>query len=48
MCHTPKIVRMGDTYVLYYIGSAVESPLSGRSLAPRILTKLSYQLLRVL
>lgn len=23
MCHNPKIVKSGDTYVLYYIGSAV-------------------------
>jgi len=27
MCHNPKIVRAGDTYVLYYIGSAVGSGL---------------------
>jgi hypothetical protein len=27
MCHNPKIVQAGDTYVLYYIGSAVGSPL---------------------
>ena len=24
MCHNPKIVKSGDTYVLYYIGSAVQ------------------------
>ena len=27
MCHNPKIVKTGDTYVLYYIGSAVGSGL---------------------
>ena len=27
MCHNPKIVRAGDTYVLYYIGSASKSGL---------------------
>jgi hypothetical protein len=27
MCHNPKIVRAGDTYVLYYIGSAPGSGL---------------------
>ena len=27
MCHNPKIVKVGDTFVLYYIGSAVGSPL---------------------
>jgi len=27
MCHNPKIVRAGDTYVLYYIGSALNSGL---------------------
>ncbi len=27
MCHNPKIVQFGDTYVLYYIGSAVGSGL---------------------
>jgi len=27
MCSNPKILRIGDTYVLYYIGSAVGSPL---------------------
>ena len=27
MCHNPKVVRIGDTFVLYYIGSAVGSPL---------------------
>lgn len=27
MCHNPKIVKTGDTYVLYYIGSACGSKL---------------------
>ncbi len=27
MCHNPKIVRVDDTFVLYYIGSAESSPL---------------------
>lgn len=27
MCHNPKIFRIGDTYVLYYIGCAVGGPL---------------------
>lgn len=27
MCHNPKIVKVGDTYVLYYIGSARDSGL---------------------
>lgn len=27
MCHNPKIVQVGDTYVLYYIGSASGSKL---------------------
>jgi hypothetical protein len=27
MCHNPKIVRIGETYVLYYIGSACGSGL---------------------
>jgi hypothetical protein len=27
MCHNPKIVQAGSTFVLYYIGSAVESGL---------------------
>jgi hypothetical protein len=27
MCHNPKIVKAGDTFVLYYIGSALDSPL---------------------
>jgi len=27
MCHNPKILRIGDTYVLYYIGSACGSGL---------------------
>lgn len=27
MCHNPKIVRTGDTFVLYYIGSALGCPL---------------------
>ncbi len=27
MCHNPKIVQAGDTYVLYYIGSALGSGL---------------------
>ena len=27
MCHNPKIVKAGDYYVLFYIGSAVGSPL---------------------
>ena len=27
MCHNPKIVKAGDTYVLYHIGSAVGSSL---------------------
>lgn len=27
MCHNPKIVKSGDTFVLYYIGSAVGSGL---------------------
>ena len=27
MCHNPKIVRSGDTYVLYYIGTAIGSKL---------------------
>lgn len=27
MCHNPKIVKSGDTYVLYYIGTAIGSEL---------------------
>jgi hypothetical protein len=27
MCHNPKVVKAGSTYVLYYIGSRIGSPL---------------------
>jgi hypothetical protein len=38
MCHNPKIVKAGTSYVLYYIGSRVESPLRkvGYAWAPSI------------
>ena len=38
MCHNPKIVKVGDTFVLYYIGSAVGSPLRkiGYAWAPSV------------
>ena len=38
MCHNPKITKAADTFVLYYIGSAVDSPLRkiGYAWAPSV------------